>query len=110
MGGIIIDNYIYIYIYIYTPFLNIHKLQKLIYLLKLIPNVIIIGLNLLWDHIVILNKLNEQVIQYTLFTLHLQTMLAQFLKCLYSFSYKCKHKQNHAEATVMRLPYFGMPA
>ena len=46
---------------------------------------------------------------YTLFTLHFQTMLAQFVTCLCSFSYKCKHYQNSAEATVMGLPCFGVP-
>ena len=31
----------------------------------------------------------------TLFTLHIETMLAQFVKCFCSFSFKCKDYQNH---------------
>ena len=45
----------------------------------------------------------------TLFTLYFQTVLAQFVTCLCSFSYKCKHYQNSAEATVMGLPCFCVP-
>lgn len=34
---------------------------------------------------------NKHIPTYTLFTLHFQTVLSQFLKCLCSFSYKRKH-------------------
>ena len=39
--------------------------------------------------------------------LNKQIVLAQFVKCLCSFSYKCKHYQNSVEATVMA-QYLGL--
>ena len=52
------------------------------------------GFEVHYIYIELLTKTLElKLLSYTLFTLHIQTMLAQFIKCLYSFSYKCKHYQ-----------------
>ena len=50
------------------------------------------GFEVHYIHIELLTKTLElKLLSYTLFTLHIQTVLTQFVKCLCSFSYKCSY-------------------